>query len=509
MAAGALLLSSLAVAAQAASASVARGELLVTTRGHTGILKSTHVMALNIAQRKVYGGRSGKAFTVPDGRYALMAEIRDDGATDTIAETIVTVRGTGTTAVTLNGRGGRPVRVTLDGKPVAGKVIVTVCAGPAGTARVEATQGGGGELYVTPSASAEFSSGYTAIAKGVILTGAVARVPASLGGAWKASQTANITVTVRSGEQNAASSYYGLTRSQPGGECLPPAQIQIVGATVPYRVIERVTPGSWSTSTLDMANRQVGEYYLHGLRLAAGHSYIYTLYAAAWAPRGQLPDLRPDGIDFSPPVLAGPAGLGQETGMKSTFRLSLNGRQLAKRAETDSGNPADFFVSITKSGWYTLSDDASRYYPAPAYFPHTSGGKILSPRVTLSWRFYATPGTVGTDFQLIHGFWPFIQPTGLSITNSAAPRSTTRVAMRFTRPTTDTTNIPADSVMKVQSWFSTDGKTWKAVSVRHTGAGWTASVPNPASGSVSLRVWVTGSHGDITKETIYRAYTIG
>lgn len=118
------------------------------------------------------------------------------------------------------------------------------------------------------------------------------------------------------------------------------------------------------------------------------------------------------------------------------------------------------------------------------------------------------PSTVGTNFRLTDGFWPSFQPEGLSLTNRAAPGSRTTVLMRFARQSPDTTNIPRDSVTKVQAWFCADGTHWTSVAAHRTSAGWIATVPNPASGYVSLRVRATGSHGDTSSETVYRAYAI-
>jgi len=106
------------------------------------------------------------------------------------------------------------------------------------------------------------------------------------------------------------------------------------------------------------------------------------------------------------------------------------------------------------------------------------------------------------------GFWPSFQPEGLSLTNSAVPGSKTTVLMRFARQSFDTSNIPPDSVTKVQAWFSADGTHWKFAAVHHTSAGWIATVPNPAKGDVSLRVQATGSRGDTSSETVYKAYAI-
>jgi hypothetical protein len=338
-----------------------------------------------------------------------------------------------------------------------------------------------------------------------VLSGAANGVPASLGGAWKTSQLAKVTAVVRSGEQNAFDTYYDFALQVPGSSnaCIADPG-EVGGAAAPYRVTELVSPGYWNVITNDQANPGVvGGYYLSNLHFVSRRSYWFTLYAAAWAPHGQVADLRPGALDFSVPMFADPVGNGMEASDKETLALSVNGHSLAKRSETNwQGPAADFYVASSKTGWYTLTDDEYRYYPGLSF------GSILSPRVTFAWHFYAVPSTVGTNFRLTDGFWPSLQPQGLSLTNSAEPNSKTTVLLRFARQSADTSNIPADSVTKVQAWFSADGTHWKTVAVHHTSAGWTAVVPNPATGDVSLRVQATGSHGDTSTETIYKAYAI-
>jgi hypothetical protein len=502
VAAGVLVAAPLAVAVQALPANAATGKLLVTTLGHTGVARSSQVMALNIGQDTQYQGNTGRAFSVPDGQYALIAGIDDNNTVETMAEAIVSVRGTATTRVTLDGRKGRLVKVTLDGKRVTDNIFVSVCAGPTAMAFVDGFQPGGA-LYVLPSSSHVFSSAFTAVGPGVELAGQAAGVPASLGGAWRSSQLAKVTSAVRSGEQNDASGTgYQIQMEPPPGSSNPCASFTeaLVSGPAPYRVTERVSPGYWEVDT----NDPVGGYFLQGKHFASGHAYSFTLYAAAWAPFGEVADLRPSAIMFGVPMFADPAGNGFEASDKETVALSVNGHLLAKRQLTSWRNGVqDFYVPSGTSGWYTLTDDEYRYHPG------LSLTGVLSPHVTFAWHFYAVPSTVGTNFRLTDGFWPTFQPLGLSLRNSAARGSKTTVLIKLSRRSGDTTNIPVDSVTRVRAWFSFDGKHWSAVSVRHVRAGWTAVVANTVQGTVSLRVLANGSHGDTSQETIYKAYAVG
>ena len=56
--------------------------------------------------------------------------------------------------------------------------------------------------------------------------------------------------------------------------------------------------------------------------------------------------------------------------------------------------------------------------------------------------------------------------------------------------------------------MSCDGSHWTALTVSHSATGYSAVVRNLASGHAYLRATVTGSHGDTSTETSYRAYAI-
>jgi hypothetical protein len=130
MASSALLIAPLIISAQALPASAATGKLLVTTLGRTGIARSSQIIAWNTGQQAQFQGNSGQAFAVPDGQYAVLAGIDDNGQAETLAEALVTVSGTGTTRVTLDARKGKLVKVTLDGMPVTDFLDARICAGP-------------------------------------------------------------------------------------------------------------------------------------------------------------------------------------------------------------------------------------------------------------------------------------------------------------------------------------------------------------------------------------------
>ena len=507
-AAGALLIAPLVVAAQALPASAATGKLLVTTLGHTGIARSSQIVAWNISQGTEFSGNSGQAFSVPDGQYALVAGIDDNNTVETIAEAIVTVSGTGTTRATLDGRKGRLVKVTLDGKPVTDYVDARVCAGPSTIAMVDGYQPGGA-MYVVPSSSRVFNSSYIAVGQGAVLTGsAVSGVPANLGGAWTTSRLAKLSLTVDSNEQVAYDTQFVLQPDPPsstGPACETDLYAPVANNPAPYTASTLVSPGVWTVRTDDFAtvgsqNDDIGGYFIDR-NLAAGHSYAYTYYGAAWAPTGMLPMIWRHSIDVNEVTFADAGGNGDDASTMNSLALSVNGHTVAKGIITDYGTAAaDFAPHISTAGWYTLTDTATRYYPHLT-FPST----ILSPKVTFDWRFYASP----TQTQEAAGFWTSFEPRSLSHANSAAPSSQTTVTVRPYR-TSDAPNVPvpSDSMTKVQVWWSGDGLHWNPLAVHHNTSGYYVTVPNPAKGDVSLRAEVVGSHGDTSTETVYKAYAI-
>jgi hypothetical protein len=499
----------LIITALAPPASAATGKLLVDTFGRTGVARSSQIIAWNIGQQAQFQGNSGKSFSVPDGQYAVLAGIDDNGQAETLAEALVTVSGTGTTTVDLDARQGKQVKVTLDGKPVTDFLDARICAGP--IAQVEGFQPGGA-LYIVPSSSHVFSSAYLAMTPGAVVAGKpTTGIPASLGGSWTSSQLAKVTLVVRSGEQIAYDTPFSLQAQGANNavDCRSDLAATITQGQAPYRATTLVSPGTWGVRTDDLAaiggqGFEVGGYFVNH-NFAAGHSYGYTYYSAAWAPLTSLAELRPGGISYGEPLFAGPDGNGSGAAQKYSFRLSVNGHLIASKNTTDWGTSLQgYFISTRTAGWYTLTDDVSRYRPGLDFTKGT-----LSPRVTFAFHFFANPAVItANDFPLIAGFGIRFVPQRLSPANSAAPSSQTTVAITPFRPASFDGPSPADSVTKVQAWSSTDGSHWTALTVSHTASGYSAVVQNPASGHVYLRATVTGSHGDTSTETIYRAYAI-
>jgi hypothetical protein len=500
------------VAAHALPAAAATGKLLVTTidrNGHSvtsSITVSTDIHSL--------GGlptwtTSGHAFSIADGTYVVLADIEQtvngvETGTGTIAEATVTVSGTGTATLILDARKGHLIQVTLDGKPVGDYLDARVCVGSTST-QMEVFENSA-NLYVVPSTSSLYRFAYLAQGQGAVVTAQASSpgIPASPGGAWKSTQLAKVTLTVRSNEQPAFATATQVQVVQPNGSaptCQSELGSRFFEQPAPYIYSTRVSAGYWDVRTDDFAsigvqNADIGGYFTDK-NMLAGHSYSLGAYPAAWAPTGMFTMIWRHSVDLNAPAFADPYRNGNDAETLNVLALSLGGHTVATARMTDFG---DFNPTINAVGWYTLTDTATRYDPGLS-FPAT----ILSPKVTFAWRFYASPSWS----QEAAGYWTSFEPAGLGYGNNAKPGGTTTVSVA---PYRDSSNpnvpVPSESVTGLKVWASSDGAHWTSVAVHHGSSGWYVTVTNPATGFVSLRATVTGSRGDSSTETVYRAYGI-
>jgi hypothetical protein len=510
-----LLAAPLIVASQALPADAATGKLLVTTiarDGHSVTSPITVVKVSPIDSPLPTWDHSGHTLSLPDGPYAVLSAIQDS-ASGTLAATVVTVSGTGTTKVTLDARRGHLIKATLNGKALTGYIDARVCA-DSGFGQSELS-GIPGSVYVVPSTVKALSFAYLAQGQGATVTGLTSSgIPGSPGGAWTSAQLAKVSLTVRSGETAGDTTRSVLQPESPNGpnDCQWDLWGPVKQAAAPYSYTELVSAGYWNMRTDDTSAASGAAFGGYGLtrHVLAGHAYSFTYYPAAWGVGGpstkvHLPIVGRKAISVIAPSITDPGGNGDiDFSSLSALALALGGHQIATGKVSDGGQVEVFTAGIKSAGWYTLTDDVTRDYSRYPGFTPPAG--ILSPRVALSWRFYATPGQA----EIAPSFWTSFIPAGLNAMNQGKPRAATAIRVVPSRPSSDP-NAPVvtDTVTKLQVYVSTDdGKTWHSSPAVHTASGWTATVNNPASGFVSLRATVTGSHGDTSTETIYRAYAI-
>jgi hypothetical protein len=430
--AGALLIAPLVVAAQAIPANAATGKLLVTTWGRAGHAVTSSITAISASatfSAPPVSGDSGRTLSLPDGSYYVLAAIQDS-TSETLAAGYVTVSGAATAKLTLNAKGGHRVKVTLNGKAVTGQVDARICAG-AGFAQSQLA-GVPGSVYVVPSTSRALSFAYLAQSQNVTVSGLTAYgIPSSPGGAWTTSHLAKVSLTVRAGESAASSIASALQAQSPNGpgNCQWDIGGLVKQAAPPYSYTELVSPGYWDMRTDDWAQAgssgvqdDIGGYDIMR-HVLAGHSYSYTYESAAWGIAGpdtigdHLPTAGNRSIALIAPLITDPGGNGTEGfDTRNAVALSLSGHTIAKSTQV-----GEFWAGIKSAGWYTLTDDVTRDY---SDFPGLRvPGSLLTPQVTLSWHFYASPAQAA---QIAPAFWASFVPAGLNSSNQAKPDTTTK-----------------------------------------------------------------------------------
>ncbi|NUT53886.1 MAG: hypothetical protein HOV94_42340, partial [Saccharothrix sp.] len=175
---------------------------------------------------------------------------------------------------------------------------------------------------------------------------------------------------------------------------------------------------------------------------------------------------------------------GYDTGTTALYR---DGKLVGSQDQPGRG----VFVVGREDAEYRLTAEVSRA-DAP-FWP-------LSTAVAGSWTFRSgfRQGPGGALPLLSVGFAPAVD------LRNVAP------AGSFALPITVRRQDKAPEVRSLELEVSfDDGGTWTPVPVSRDGAGWTATVTNPASGFASLRAKASDTEGNAVEQTVVRAYGIG
>lgn len=506
------LLAPLTLAATVVPASAATGSsLTVTTIDRAGKKVGTTLYLWDENTGTPYTFTSGKAHTLPKGTYDVAGSIPDGGGSvNTLAARTLAVSGH--TSLTLDARKGKAVKATvstLSNSAYSTEIDARVCAGGA-VAEAEAS-GAPGTVFVVPNTARTSSYGYLAEWAGgskdyLVSGGSTHGVPSNPGGSFAVSKLASVHLLVRSGDalgNGLSATFQPLTPNGEGVNCQTDLFVEGVGGQAAFSKNVYLSPGRWQgrTDGYLSSGQVVGEMAASG-SYSAGHSYGVSFGDAVFGPSGQPPVVWDHQVTFGVDQIDDPQQPGNSAPEKTQFVLTHSGRTVKKETLQDwGGDGSGFAATIPASGWYDLTVAAQRYIP---HVTLPSG--ILSKTVDLSFHFWAN-----RDQQaVLPVFLTRFEPSGLNGANQAKPRGTTPVALRFDRSDLDRQDVslPADAVKTAQVWTSTDGKTWHAVTVHHSGSKWTLTVTDPASGAIDLRVKTTDAKGDSTTETINRAWTV-
>ena len=101
------------------------------------------------------------------------------------------------------------------------------------------------------------------------------------------------------------------------------------------------------------------------------------------------------------------------------------------------------------------------------------------------------------------------RPAGLNLLNLAAAGGHTTLRISVDRAGTEFSPARRYRLRTVRVQMSVNGgATWRTLTLTRRGGYWLGTVPDPASGYVSLRSVVTDVHGDSSVQTVYRAFAV-
>ncbi len=410
------------------------------------------------------------------------------------------------------------MRISLSGVTgQPGDEQVNACLGTQTAAETEVSAGGpeGTAVYAVPFRSRDVGFSYlaswTSGQAGYAITGSSAHgVPSHLAYRQRIGRLARLTLNVRSRANPATSNNWEIGPGNYYQALCSPGRVsgQMVA---PFRVIQHVTPGVWTSEsdteyvTTSGTTDFTGFNYLVR-RLAAGHGYSQNFGAAIAGPAPIQPAIDGNLFRFTAQELfAIPGVQGDDVCCARTAATLSRGSHKLWTAHLNEYRGRIYLQrTVSRAGWYNFDVSASRWNPYGS-----EPGYVLSPKATIHWHFYIHPvppagNTVNFPVTVIT-----YEPRRLSMSNQVQPGATTTIPFQIARNGGDgdrTRQYPFRTVRVLASF--NDGKTWHHVTVSRHGRNWLAVVHDPASGYVALRSVVTDSHGDSTTQTIYRAYPI-
>nr|WP_221380483.1 hypothetical protein [Actinoplanes polyasparticus] len=491
--------------------------LTVTVLNRNGAKVNAGLKLVDVATSSTISMRSGTAKKLPKGTYAVLTSVTTG---NTITLSGKTVKVSGSSKLTIDARHGKPVGLGLSPVPKGLQYSLTmrVCTRTSASDDVEASAFPDTKLYVVPNTSkylgfaalGSWSDGSGASTSYAVLHQTTG-VPGGLGKTYNASKLANFRVVQKRGPSGSV--YSNLAVQPQTSGCGNNLYAGLGGTDKPTISNVRVTPGTWDVRAESSATTKSGETWNIGGYFAkrtvkAGKSYNLSFFNSAWGPGAQLPvtirGVVQFGLNdmFSDPAF--PRDGSVEGGDKASAALRFGGKAVAVKQDKGWEPEATYmYYTVKKAGWYTLTNTATRYYPEIT-FP--SGMLSTTSRVT--YHFQTKPNASA----LAGVYSVHLSPTGLSTSNKAKPASTTKVAIKLLRGAVDPdAKRGADpKVTKMTAQMSPDsGNTWRTVPVQKIGGAWYATVTNPKTSAVALKVRATVAGGAYTEVTVFRAYGIG
>jgi hypothetical protein len=489
----------------------------------TGLNRAGHVVAVPQAEFLSLTGASqlyqGAPVTLSPGTYLVAAEVPAYGAAHALtSQTLVvrqlTIRRSET--IRLDGRAGKRLTVTLTGVRAQDQILAAgacLASSPHGSGAAEqAAWGGGGvAVYAVPVRSAYVSFTYLSILQSAasahyyLIGSAGGGIPFRLSYRQRAADLAKMTMVLRGGAFASSSMDWGISSGDGQSFCGGGQNAQVMQ---PQSWVNYLTPGTWTTTVETYSQGRDGNlnpnaYFFSVRRYRAHTSYTDTFGAAVAGPGPSFPQMAADQFDYGPLLFNAPGVNGGSICCSvNAITLKLGNHVVARQK---SACQSCFHVVLHRAGWYTLTATARRFYRGG-----NTPASLLSPQVSVSFRFHAAPRPPGTgNWQNFPVTDTQYQPFGLNIDNQAAAGGRTIVQVQVERPGNAGTPTPVYRLKTVRLFASVNGgKTWQPLALTRVAGSWRATVHDPQSGYVSLRSVVTDVHGDSTTQTVYRAYAI-
>jgi hypothetical protein len=428
---------------------------------------------------------------------------------ETLVVQFVRIRARGT--IVLNARHGKKLRVALRGAAGAEQNLTAAAclySSPGGDAGPIAAGGGPGTpVYVVPRKSTRIGFSYLAdlqshAAVNYLLYGtANGRIPARPDYQQSVRRLARVNVTLKGGADPTAT---GVLNVQPAADSQCGYATSFGGSTFgPYSAVDYRTAGEWTTSIQTQANppARQGSNFDETHQYRAGRHYSETFGSAAVGPSGDFPEIEGNIFDFSPVDMfndPNPQLSGGADASTNVITLRLHGHLVRKQTWYNNCQTC-FQLSLHKAGWYHLSVNSRRW----------QSNRLLSPKVAVTWRFHVNPSAPAGQWVSFPVTETVYQPRGLNLTNQAPADGRTVLRITVDRAGGQFSPAPRYRLRTVRVQMSVnDGATWRALKLTRRGSYWLATVPDPASGYVSLRSVVTDVHGDSSVQTIDRAFAI-
>ncbi|WP_405577235.1 hypothetical protein [Streptomyces sp. NBC_01190] len=503
------------IAGTAGPAAAATGSLAVTMLDRDGqpVTNTVSAVPLDTPGAAARQLTSGTVAALTPGQYALLTSSYDgDPVLVTLGGRIVTVTGGATTAVTIDARQGRELKIATDsgagdsGPTYAQAIAARVCVDGRNTDDHAMSNAERGRVFVIPNADPRTQLGYVsnwapgtdtggdayAAAGTVPLTGDPITVPIA--------STGSVVAKVLRGPSAQDEEYAVVLPRPQGSGCELNLHAPPIGVYIPYQRTTHATAGVW-----EFSHDSPNDYWRAPVTVTAGSTTSLEFGRAVWGPARYLPWVQGGQIGFDTSgMVADPLIPGGDNTINATATLYRDGKAVATKSGLGTSpsvkGPKAFTAPITASAAYTLKVHGFRHADG-----ESQPAGMMSTATDAAFSFHAGP----TSNAVPPAFLTRFLPSGLDLYNRTQAGHATPIPLTLDRTSTRT-GVPLwpATVQKVEVFASTDGgRSWHPLTVTRTAGAWATTLPAQAAGTeISLSARVTDTGGNQTVSTVYRAF---